>query len=165
MFIVEITKPEECQKGRKCQKLAHIFIPHGPFEGCASDCAGHPNSIKFVKRFQCIILVYSVSGSSWLFSIPLSDGWHIHEVINNYSLDSHLSKVDIKINVLGNQFLLSALVFCVVFCRSLFVLFGLCVVCSSSIYGFWLPLWYLLTFLKGHSDISSHMLTVSFLYF
>jgi hypothetical protein len=42
MFIVEITKPEECQKGRKCQKLAHIFIPHGPFEGCASDCAGHP---------------------------------------------------------------------------------------------------------------------------
>jgi hypothetical protein len=42
MFIVEITKPAECQKGRKCQKLAHIFIPHGPFEGCASDCAGHP---------------------------------------------------------------------------------------------------------------------------
>jgi len=27
------------------------------------------------------------------------------------------------------------------FCRSLFVL--LCVFCSSSIYGFWLPLWYL----------------------
>jgi hypothetical protein len=31
------------------------------------------------------------------------------------------------------------------FCRSLFVLctfsFGHCVICSSSIYGFWLPLW------------------------
>jgi hypothetical protein len=31
------------------------------------------------------------------------------------------------------------------FCRSLFVLlsYGHCVVCSSTIYGFWLPLWYL----------------------
>jgi hypothetical protein len=35
------------------------------------------------------------------------------------------------------------------FYRSLFVLFlfGHCVVCSSSIYGFWLPLWYLQTLL------------------
>jgi hypothetical protein len=35
------------------------------------------------------------------------------------------------------------------FSRSLFVLlyffFGRCAVCSSSIYGFWLPLWYLQT--------------------
>ena len=41
-----------------------------------------------------------------------------------------------------------SLVFCVVFCRSLFVLFRLaihdCVVCPS-IYGFWLPIWYLQT--------------------
>ena len=39
----------------------------------------------------------------------------------------------------------SSLVFCEVFCRSLFVLLYLffvhCVVCPS-IYGFWLPLWY-----------------------
>ena len=42
MFIVEITKPAECQKGRKWQKIAHIFLPHGPFAGCASDCASHP---------------------------------------------------------------------------------------------------------------------------
>ena len=37
--------------------------------------------------------------------------------------------------------------FMCMFCRSLFVLsyfsFGHCVVCPSSIYGFWLPLWYL----------------------
>jgi hypothetical protein len=33
---------------------------------------------------------------------------------------------------------------CVMFCRSLFVLFSVhCVVCFFSIYGFWLPLWYL----------------------
>ena len=38
------------------------------------------------------------------------------------------------------------LVLCVMFCRSLFVLLSFfChyVVCPSSIYGFWLPLWYL----------------------
>jgi len=40
-----------------------------------------------------------------------------------------------------------SLVFCVMFCRSLFYLFGHCIVCSSSIYGFWLPIWYLQTFL------------------
>ena len=38
-----------------------------------------------------------------------------------------------------------SLVFMCMFCRSLFVLctfsFGHCVICSSSIYGFWLPLW------------------------
>ena len=42
-------------------------------------------------------------------------------------------------------------VLCVIFCRSLFVLctfsFGHCVVCLSSICGFWLPLWYLQTLL------------------
>ena len=36
------------------------------------------------------------------------------------------------------------LVFCVMFCRSLFVLFLMVIVASPSIYGFWLPLCYLL---------------------
>jgi len=37
-----------------------------------------------------------------------------------------------------------SLVLCVILWRSLCVLlFGQCVVCTSSIYGFWLPLWYL----------------------
>ena len=38
------------------------------------------------------------------------------------------------------------LLFCVMFCTSLFVLFlfGHCIVCPS-IYGFWLPIWYLQT--------------------
>jgi hypothetical protein len=36
--------------------------------------------------------------------------------------------------------------------------FGHCVVCSSSIYGFWLPLWYLQTLLKDiqERNISDH---------
>ena len=39
--------------------------------------------------------------------------------------------------------------FFVLFCKSLFVLFSyvLCIVCSSSIYGFWLPYWNLQTVL------------------
>jgi len=45
------------------------------------------------------------------------------------------------------------LVFCVVYCRSLFVFcpfsFGHCTCCLPfSIYDFWLPSWYLQTFLK-----------------
>ena len=41
-----------------------------------------------------------------------------------------------------------SLIFCVMFCRSLFVifLFSHCIICTL-IYGLWLPLWYLQTFL------------------
>ena len=46
-----------------------------------------------------------------------------------------------------------SLVLCVCFvdrCLSFFTFsFGHCVVCSSSIYSFWLPLWYLQTLLKS----------------
>jgi len=55
MFIVEITPPEECRKGRKWQKLAHIFIPHGPFAGCASDCASHPFVLLRVSQKRVFI--------------------------------------------------------------------------------------------------------------
>ena len=46
---------------------------------------------------------------------------------------------------------------CLFFCLLAIVLsvllsFGHCVVCSSSIYGFWLPLWYLQTFLSYKED-------------
>ena len=34
--------------------------------------------------------------------------------------------------------------------------FGHCVVCSSSIYGFWLPLWYLYTLLVSSSTDDTH---------
>ena len=38
--------------------------------------------------------------------------------------------------------------------------FGHCVVCSSSIYGFWLPLWYLLTLHKSFGFIHLKTLRV-----
>ena len=54
--------------------------------------------------------------------------------------------------------------FICVFCRSLFVLlffsFGRCVVCSSSIYGFWLPLWYIQTLLCHNLSTSRGRSTI-----
>jgi len=47
-------------------------------------------------------------------------------------------------------------VFCLVFCRSLFVLFfEHCVVCPSSIYGFWLSICYLQTLLNSKTCATS----------
>jgi hypothetical protein len=63
-----------------------------------------------------------------------------------------------KIRVFSGVRVARSLVVCVMFCRSLFVIFtfsfGHCVVCPSLIYGIWVPLWYLLTFLFGF--FSSH---------
>jgi hypothetical protein len=61
------------------------------------------------------------------------------------TLLEHLSSPQVFSRVCVTQ----SLVLCVMFCRSLFVLF-FCdgIICPSSIYGFSLPLWYLQTLLK-----------------
>ena len=58
---------------------------------------------------------------------------------------------------ISGVFVAQSLVFStsIVFCKSLFVLFfGHCFVYPSSMYGFWLPLWYFQTFLtpKQHNN-------------
>ena len=63
------------------------------------------------------------------------------------TLPEHLTSPPMFSGVCDTQ----SLVFCVMFCRLLFVLlpfffWPLCCLCPS-IYGFWLPLWYLTTFL------------------
>ena len=45
---------------------------------------------------------------------------------------------------------------CVDRCLSLCPLFCHCVVCPSSIYGFWLPLWYLQTLLRGTTFVEGY---------
>ena len=59
--------------------------------------------------------------------------------------------------VFGGVRVVRSLVLCVCFvdrCLSFRTFsFGHCVVCSSSIYGFWLPLWYLQTLLSSISAI------------
>jgi len=64
--------------------------------------------------------------------------------------------------VFGGVYVSQSFVFCVVFCRSLLVLllFDHCVICLSSIYGFWLPLCYLQTLLSA----SVNIFVVTFLY-
>jgi hypothetical protein len=56
------------------------------------------------------------------------------------------------------------LFFGLMFCRSLFVLLSFscchCIVCSSSISGFWLPLWYLQTLL---TDETQYKMEIRFL--
>jgi hypothetical protein len=73
-------------------------------------------------------------------------------------LSEHLSSVP----VLSGVRVTRSLVLCVCFVDrylSFYAFsFGHCVVCSSSIYGFWLPLWYLQTLLK-HDILLQHAIT------
>jgi len=46
---------------------------------------------------------------------------------------------------------------CLSFCT---FIFGHCVVCSSSIYRLWLPLWYLQTLLNAHVSIGNSIHTI-----
>jgi hypothetical protein len=54
-----------------------------------------------------------------------------------------------------------SLVFCVMFCRSLFIplSFGHFIVCPSSIYGFWLPLWYFKLFVSRWNEVDLTLAT------
>ena len=54
-------------------------------------------------------------------------------------------------------------VFRIMFCRSAFVSFDHCVGYASTIYGFWLPLWYLQTFLASYICISPYCIVFFFL--
>ena len=70
----------------------------------------------------------------------------------------HLSSPRVFSGVHGARSLVLCLCFvdrCLSFCT--FSL-GHCVLCSSSIYEFWLPLWYLHTLLKGYLYITQHCL-------
>ena len=80
------------------------------------------------------------------------------------TLPAHLSSHPVYSGVCIAKYL----VFCVVFCGSLLFRlfsFGHVIVCPSSIYGFWLPLWYLQTFLNCHIALINMWLPKSPLYF
>ena len=63
--------------------------------------------------------------------------------------------------VISGVLVAQSLVFCVEFCRSLIVLFLLTIICSSSIYCFWLPLWYHRRFLCRCLETWKHLRRVS----
>ena len=67
---------------------------------------------------------------------------------NLFYADEHLSSTPVFSGVRVSQYLVLYVCFvdrCLSFCT---FSFGHCVVCSSSIYGFWFPLWYLQTLLR-----------------
>jgi hypothetical protein len=74
------------------------------------------------------------------------------------TLPQHLSTPPVFTGVRVTRFLV--LYVCFVDCGLSFCTFsfGHCVVCSSSIYGFWFPLWYLQTLLKDMLDCAQNYL-------
>jgi len=105
--------------------------------------------VGFATFYDFDILFWNCSDSVvFLCIITRLTRWVPHVEQELLTLPEHLSSPPVFSSVCVAR----SLVFCVVFCISLFVLlsfisFDLCIVCPSSIYGFWLPLWYLLTFL------------------
>jgi hypothetical protein len=78
------------------------------------------------------------------------------------TLPVHLSSPPVFSGVHGTRSLVLYVCFvdrCLSFCT---FSFGHCVVCSSSIYGFWLPLWYLQTLLRGISSMYGKILLFCF---
>jgi hypothetical protein len=75
------------------------------------------------------------------------------------TLPEHLSSPPVFTGVRVTRSLVLYVCFvdrCLSFCA---FSFGHCVVCSSSIYGFWLPLWYLQTLLKDMLDCAQKIST------
>ena len=69
------------------------------------------------------------------------------------TLPQHLSSPPIFSGVRVTRFLSLYVCLSIVVCPFVFFSLGHCVVCSSSIYGFWLPLWYLQTLLPNKNKI------------
>jgi hypothetical protein len=93
-----------------------------------------------------------------IYSIKLSKWWlQLCQIILNMIMPISVTRLTRLVPQVEQEllpfgytpFLVGFFSFMCMFCRSLFVLFLLAIVlsCPSSIYGFWLPFWYLQTLL------------------
>jgi hypothetical protein len=92
--------------------------------------------------FSSVIMLFDWSNSLWSFRNIASQLLILVEQ-ERLTLPEHLSSPPGLSGVRVTRFLVLYVCFvdrCLSFCT---FYFGHCVVCSSSIYGFWLPLWYL----------------------
>jgi hypothetical protein len=131
---------------------------------------------KFYGRHHDLVDRYGISCHKWPRYVPLvvstsrsfPHSWLINWFVTRLTrrvplvehelptLPEHLSSPSVFIGVRVTQSLVLCVCFvnrCLSFCT---FSFGRCVVCSSSIYGFWLPLWYLQTLwflIVDNSDI------------
>jgi len=94
-------------------------------------------------------LNWAMNGYSWSFPHSWINTGFVTRVTRRmslvqqelFTLSEHMSSPSILSRVRFGR----SLVFCVVFCRSLFVLFCLAILLANSVYGLWLPIWYLQT--------------------
>ena len=100
------------------------------------------------KRIWCMLLrihCFVVRTFKQLYTKVV---WHLHLHVHGTTIVlEHLSSHPTFSGVCITRFLVLYVCFvdrCLSFCT---FSFGHCFVCSSSIYGFWLPLWYLQTLL------------------
>ena len=99
-------------------------------------------SQKTLRQFMCLIHAAYIRWFSW--------SWLYGSLICNYLCNHYLSPLMMWVRC--GVCVTRSLVLCVCFidhCLSFCTFsFGHCVVCSSSIYEFWLPLWYLHSLLR-----------------
>ena len=84
---------------------------------------------------------------------PVNEYW-FGIIFQTFALPEHLRSPPRFSGILVTRSLVLCVCFVDVFCPFVLFLFGHCVVCSSSIYGFRLPLWYLQTLLLAGLQIS-----------
>jgi hypothetical protein len=102
----------------------------------------------FVSCFLIGSFSWILIGDFWLVRFPdcwlVDDGTHFNPSTTRLYLKKPKTAYSSR-STWVHSMCYSIFSFMCMFCRSLFVLctfsFGHCVICSSSIYGFWLPLW------------------------
>jgi hypothetical protein len=156
-------------------RFSLIFILSSSCVLCLLLCVSVLSDIYFVF-FMCLVSIVVCVGSLWYLFIDNELIWILstfityHRICNKRNTTGDTWGTGItyppgapEFNLrLSGDLVARFLVFCVMFCRSLCVLsFGHCVVYSSSIYGFWLPLWYLQTCLRSHWSTGNTMAIIA----
>jgi hypothetical protein len=131
-----------------CDFLLLLFFGFGLYKRNDGACVGkniiHKYIISYLRLYQYALRLYhpeALQCSLWqsLMMYIVAEEW--------YNLNAYLSSPPVFSGVRVTRSLVLYVCFidrCLSCCT---FSFGHCVVCSSSIYGFWLPLWYLQTLL------------------
>ena len=110
---------------------------------------------KWPRYVPFVVIIPRSLPHSWLFNGFVTRVMRRVSLVEQelHTFQEHLNSLP----VFSGVRVIRSLVLCVIFCRSLFVLFSFrhCIVCPSSIYGFWLPVWYLQAILWSEDSETS----------
>ena len=106
-------------------------------------------------RCMSQIVMLNLQNFAYIYDLP-PDLWQEKQQVplveqELLTLPKHLSSPTVLCGVNVAQYLVVCVVFCIV-CSFVSFLFCHCIVCPS-IYGLWLPLWYLQTFLRIYINV------------